>query len=113
MRRGGHQLTLRAQRGLELSEHGVEARPEAAQLISALGRDTPREVACLGHLFDGGGQPLYGGERRPPYEGAEGGRQKDRACREGDEKEAGLSERRIDPGLCQVLHHLDRATALD
>ena len=39
VRRVGDELALRAQRRLELSEHGIEARAEPAELVTALRRD--------------------------------------------------------------------------
>src|SRR5207237_5253373 len=82
VRRVGNQLTLRAQRGLELSEHGVAACPEAAQLISPLGGDTPREVAGPCHLLDGRREPLHRCDGGAANDRAECCRQENRPCRE-------------------------------
>src|SRR5207253_3082250 len=38
----GDQLTLRAQRGFQLAEHGVEARAQTAQLVATVRRHAPR-----------------------------------------------------------------------
>src|SRR6266550_3877146 len=115
MGRVGHQLTLRAERRLELTEHRVEARAEAAELVATVRGDTTRQVTRLRHLLDGRGETLHRCYRSAPDERAESGREEDRACRKGDEEEPRLSEGRIDPGSgwAEVLDNLDRASALD
>ena len=113
VRRVGHELALRAQRGLELSEHGVEARAEPAELIASPRSDPTGKVARLRHLFDSRRQPFYRRDRGAPDERAEAGRQKNGARREGDKQETCLRERRVDPCRGEVLDDFDRATALN
>ena len=106
-----HELPLRAQRRLELTKHGIEARPQAAQLVAAVGGDAAREIAGTRDLLDGRGQALHRRQRGARDEQSESGREHDRPERELGERDAGLRERTID--VLERLGDLERAAVRD
>src|SRR5438067_8829697 len=85
VRRISHELSLRTQRCLELSEHGVEARAEPAELVAAPRGDATRKIAGFRDLFDRGCEPFHRRECGATNERTEGGRQQNRAGGEGDQ----------------------------
>ena len=98
VRRVRHELTLRARRFLQRTEHRVEARREPAQLVLALDVDPLGQVLCLRHPFDRGREPLDGSERGTRDEQPEDSGDDDAAERDEDEEQPDAVERLLDLG---------------
>ena len=70
------------------SEHRVEARRQAAELVLAVHLDPLGEVLRLRDALDGRRQPADGTESRTRHEQAEDGRGEDPAQRDENQKQA-------------------------
>ena len=105
VRRVGHELAAGAGRFLECAEHRVEARREPADLVATSDLDPAGEVAGLGHVFSGLGQPTDGSERGPRDRQAE-------PCRDEDATERDHDQEPLDP-VERVIRLLERARNLD
>jgi hypothetical protein len=86
----GDELPLRADRSLERVEHGVERRPEAAELVVGIGLDPLAQVVRVGDPLGCGGERAHGPKRTASDDGPD-----ERGER--DSGEAGDSEAPAEP----------------
>ena len=104
--RVGDELALLLTRRGQRTEHRVEARGEATELVAPLDVDRRVEVLRLGDVLGGGGESFDGTQHGPGDDEAEEPGERDAAERHEDQRDPQRCERVVD--LVERLGDLDR-----